>query len=226
LAIAHLRDTFKKSRNERDLAESNYLKFSRTGKEITEVTFPLIGTQLCSEDYHVMSRDTINSSNLDLYAGYAILDLTSQWTFFNHTQNNKSWCPLPAQLYQHLKSDTYRKGGNGMIEKTLESIPNACDDLFSYDVLDFTIYGERHFSCAFVLHVKKVAEGSYLFTDNDSHPCIVYGNLLPISTTKGVAKVIRTFLNQYGAEHEVDWKKKFNKTSLPIYEITGKRCCL
>jgi hypothetical protein len=74
-----------------------------------------------------MSRDTINSSNLDLYAGYAILDLTSQWTFFNHTQNDKSWCPLPAQLYQHLKND-----GNGMIEKTLETIPNARDDLFSY----------------------------------------------------------------------------------------------
>jgi hypothetical protein len=115
-----------------------------------------------------------------------------------------------------------------MIEKTLESIPNARNDLFSYDVLDFTIYGERHFSCALVLHVKKVAEGSYLFTDDDSHPCIIYGNPLPISTTKvheknRVAKVIRTFLNQYGAEHKVDWKRKFNKTSLPIYKITGKR---
>jgi hypothetical protein len=117
-----------------------------------------------------MSRDTITSSNLDLYAGYAILDLTSQWTFFNHTQNDKSWCPLPAQLYQHLKNDTYRKGGNGMIEKTLESIPNARDDLFSYNVLDFTIYGERHFSCAFVLHVKKVAEGyTYLQTMTRTH---------------------------------------------------------
>jgi hypothetical protein len=124
--------------------ESNYLQFSTTGKEITEVTFP------CSEDYQVMSRDTINSSNLDLYAGYAILDLTSQWTFFNHTQNDKLWCPLPAQLYQHLKNDTYRKGGNGMIGKTLESIPNARDDLFSYNVLDLTIYGEMYFSCAFV----------------------------------------------------------------------------
>jgi hypothetical protein len=69
--------------------ESNYLEFSRTGKEITEVAFPFIGTQLCSKDYQVMSRDTINSSNLDLYAGYAIIDLTSQWTFFNHTQNDK-----------------------------------------------------------------------------------------------------------------------------------------
>jgi hypothetical protein len=207
--------------------ESDYLKFSRTGKEITEVTFPFIGTQLCSEHYQVMSRDTINSSNLELYAGYAILGLTSQWTFFNHTQNDKSWCPLLAQLYQHLKNNPYRKGGNGMIEKTLESIPNARDDLFSYDVLDFTVYGERHFSCAFVLHVKKVAEGSYLFTDDDSHPCIIYGNSLLISATKvheknRVAKVIRTFLNQYGAKHEVDWKKKFNKTSLPVYKITSK----
>jgi hypothetical protein len=118
-----------------------------------------------------------------------------------------------------------------MIEKTLESIPNACDNLFSYDVLDFTVYSERHFSCAFVLHVKKVAEGSYLFTDDDSHPCIIYGNSLPISTTKvheknRVAKLIHTFLNQYGAKQEVDWKRKFNKTSLLIYKITRKRCSL
>jgi hypothetical protein len=210
--------------------ESNYLKISRTGKEITEVSFPFIGTQLCSEDYQIMSRNTINSSNLDLYAGYAILDLTSQWTFFNHTQYDKSWCPLPAQLYEHLKTDPYRKGGNGMIEMTLKSIPNARDDLFSYDVLDFTVYGEKHYSCAFVLHAKKVADESYLYTDDDSHPCIIYGNSLPSSDSKvhektRVAKVIRTFLNQYGAEHDINWKRKFNKSSLPVYEITGKRCC-
>jgi hypothetical protein len=47
-----------------------------------------------------------------------------------------------------------------------------------------TVYGERHFSCAFVLHVEKVVEGSYLLTDYDSHPCIIYGNSLPISITK------------------------------------------
>jgi hypothetical protein len=210
--------------------ESNYLKISRTGKEITEVSFPFIGTQLCSEDYQIMSRNTINSSNLDLYAGYAILDLTSQWTFFNHTQYDKSWCPLPAQLYEHLKTDPYRKGGNGMIEMTLKSIPNARDDLFSYDVLDFTVYGEKHYSCAFVLHAKKVADESYLYTDDDSHPCIIYGNSLPSSDSKvhektRVAKVIRTFLNQYGAKHDINWKRKFNKSSLPVYEITGKRCC-
>lgn len=211
--------------------ESNYLKISRTGKEITEATFPFSGTQICSEDYQIMSRNTTNSSNLDLYAGYAILDLTSQWTFFNHTQNDKSWCPLPAQLYQHLKNDPYRKGGNGMIEKTLKSIPNACDDLFSYNVLDFTVFGEKHFSCAFVLHAKKVADESYLYTDDDLHPCIIYGNSLPSSSTKvhekeRVAKVIRTFLNQYGAEHEINWKRKFNKVSLPVYEIIGKHFCL
>lgn len=70
-----------------------------------QASFPLMNNQICDMVVlHLAKYPEITSNDNDLYAGYVIQDLATQWAFWDHT-SSKSWCTLPEFTFTLLNGN-------------------------------------------------------------------------------------------------------------------------
>jgi hypothetical protein len=201
------------------------LVFPRTGKPEGQnaIDFPLKNTQICDLDYQSLNRDTSAENTADLYAGYAILDLSTQWTFWDK-ESHRSWCPLPAASFDLMKRNPNYSTNEEL--RKLFTAQQFSSSFLEYDVIDLTVYHGSHFSRAFVVNLPCIKDRSWKIQDKheDRCPCILYANSLcgikKVHNAEGVAKVIRSFLNSYDRAVNKSTGRLFNQASLPAFGLT------
>ena len=218
--------------------KSGALNCMRKDETELEVQFPFSASCFTKEHILQLNRDPLTTTDkTDLLAGTAILDLATQWTFMDtdpitNTNQEEIWSPLPATtFFSMLLSGSYKKCN--LLAKTIELNPNANGmDLFSYKVLDLVVHHDRHYSRIFILNLKLVLDKTSKYSkDTDDHiACMFHVNSLPTFKSKlhdpeHCAVKVRTFLNQYGKDHNPRFRNVFNKNSLPVYQIKSKCCC-
>jgi hypothetical protein len=191
--------------------------------ESLQVSFPLKNTQVCDVDvFHLAQDPDITSNDSDLYAGYAILDLATQWTFWDRN-SSKSWCALPAFTFELLKENP-NYSTNTRLQK-LFRFQGLHSGILNYEVIEMTIYYGAHFSKAFIIHPSLVLDRTWKIKDGDDDiaPCIVYANSLGFSngvhSSNYASRIIRTFLNSYDKQTNESTGRSFTQTSLQDFSL-------
>jgi hypothetical protein len=170
--------------------------FLRRGKdaESLQVSFPLKNTQVCDVDvFHLAQDPDITSNDSDLYAGYAILDLATQWTFWDRN-SSKSWCALPAFTFELLKENP-NYSTNTRLQK-LFRFQGLHSGILNYEVIEMTIYYGAHFSKAFIIHPSLVLDRTWKIKDGDDDIAPSHHELQSARDIR-VRSLYHTFCNAY-----------------------------
>ena len=192
-----------------------------------DIVFPLKHLWFHNGHYRNLTRNPATTSDKFLcYGGYPHIDLATQLTFLKR-DDNKSWCPLPANFYELMLRHKYTIGGE--LDKNLSMNRTIGKNLFDNKVVDILIFGNNHFSRVSVINASLVLdEGNKFADDNDPRPCMIHINSMnegPGHITEKIGTSIRRFINDFFEAHGISLIRKCRKKNFPIVGINGMYSC-